>query len=580
MARSITIGGTNQTAYLVAGSLSVKLNTADFGLSSPAVIPDPGDAVVMVDPAWEGTVSCVEDGDLLEGVAQLTVSISATNDDVGEASAAPFGLSDDPDNVNTFPYADLRITHTRNLDTTETTTGSLTCYEPGLWPAMTFELTSANRGLAAESYTVTDAEIIDLSDDATATLVTFGDPIVTMSVWVASKAADAPDGSISGTKITDDTITTPKLTADCITANELDAGCVGFDQLAPSARDVISGYLPNNTFTDATAGALTMAAARGDEAGASAELPYWQPWRDSGSGTATVAADTDWPGGHYVQCAFSGTGSASANNVALTSDQAVIEPGQEYQCQYTRSFNVPAGVTLWLNMALRWHAADGSYLSETSQLAGTTTSDGLDQVTIMQAEAPADARYVRGEVILWEANAHDAGTWFRLGQLSLINLGDGSPHFTGTVYADGKVYSEGHTVWRYTDAQADTASLSSDLTLTTAGTWYTGPSLSLGTGQWFVVGHATGYAGAASKYLYTRLRDTTHGENHATGQQRMEAAVYQSQTLAALVELGEAATIALEATSEANSGKLYKELSANGANSVATTICATRVDSA
>jgi len=577
MARSITIGGTNQTAYLVAGSLSVKLNTADFGLSSPAVIPDPGDAVVMVDPAWEGTVSCVEDGDLLEGVAQLTVSISATNDDVGEASAAPFGLSDDPDNVNTFPYADLRITHTRNLDTTETTTGSLTCYEPGLWPAMTFELTSANRGLAAESYTVTDAEIIDLSDDATATLVTFGDPIVTMSVWVASKAADAPDGSISGTKITDDTITTPKLTADCITANELDAGCVGFDQLAPSARDVISGYLPNNTFTDATAGALTMAAARGDEAGASAELPYWQPWRDSGSGTATVAADTDWPGGHYVSMAYCGTGSSSATNVALTSDPAVIQPGQEYQLQYTRSFNVPAGVTLWAKYALRWHAADGSYLSEVSQQAGTTTSDGLDQVTIMQAQAPADARYVRGEIITWEADAHDAGTWLRIGQMTLINLGDGSPYFTGTVYAEGKVYSEGHTVWTAVDAAADMASLTADVTLTTAGTWYAGPSLSLTAGTWLLVGHATGYAGAASKYLYTRLYDSTHSETHAEGQQRMEAAVFQSITLAAVVDLGEAATLRLDGTSEANGGKLYKALSAHGAADAATTLCATRV---
>lgn len=53
------------------------------------------------------------------------------------------------------------------------------------------------------------------------------------------------------------------------------------------------------------------------------------------------------------------------------------------------------------------------------------------------------------------------------------------------------------------------ASLSADVALTTAGTWYDGPSVSLGPGTWLLWGHATCEAGSSGSHFIGKIWDGT-----------------------------------------------------------------------
>src|SRR6185295_9042366 len=83
----------------------------------------------------------------------------------------------------------------------------------------TFLLTSTNQGIAAQSFTVTNVTVTWLTKDVEIYTIEFGDPIVTMSVWMNSAAS----GQITTTKITDGAISTPKLAAGSVTADKLEA---------------------------------------------------------------------------------------------------------------------------------------------------------------------------------------------------------------------------------------------------------------------------------------------------------------------------------------------------------------------
>jgi hypothetical protein len=222
MPLTVTINGTSQTAKVQEGTPSLKFNTFDVTLVDPAVIPANGQAVVLTNPTWSGTVTSRtrRPG---PRIGHDFVTLTATNTDVQSASAGPWGLSDVPNGTTLRGYKDLSVTVSANLDATTTTTGTATLYDTGLWPAMTFALTNADLGYSATSFSVTGMEVTWVKGVPFYHL-TFGDPIVTMSAWMQDTVTTMPDGSISGTKITDLSIVTSKFAANSVTAAQIAVG--------------------------------------------------------------------------------------------------------------------------------------------------------------------------------------------------------------------------------------------------------------------------------------------------------------------------------------------------------------------
>lgn len=187
MALALTVGAVDQTEFIAAQSMSLKFNTFDFALFDPATIPDVDDVVTLTDPAWAGTVRSVTITDTVELGAHITVAIAAVNEDELAGDTAPFGLSDEPDDAATFGYAHLSIKVAHNSDDTTETSGTLTCFEPGLLPGMAFELTSANRGYSAVSFDITNVVTTWPSLEAAPEFqVTFGSTVTTFTDWVGT----------------------------------------------------------------------------------------------------------------------------------------------------------------------------------------------------------------------------------------------------------------------------------------------------------------------------------------------------------------------------------------------------------
>lgn len=256
----LQVGAVDQTSFALLESMSLRFNTFDFALKNPATVPALGDAVGIGLPYWIGTVTSVRTTDLRLDYDLVTVT--ATNENVAAASAGPFGLSDAPNGTTTFGFQNMAVTLTTNLDASTETTGSCTIHHAGLWPAMTFPLTSANRGYSAQSFSVTNTTVTWPLLTNPVFRIEFGDPIVTMSVWVASQAANAPDGTISGTKITDGSVTTPKLAANSVTTAKISVGATGqanlvvngsFEDADPSIGTQLAGWTTANITGDGAA---------------------------------------------------------------------------------------------------------------------------------------------------------------------------------------------------------------------------------------------------------------------------------------------------------------------------------------
>jgi hypothetical protein len=246
MALALVIGGITQTTKILEGSASLKYNTLDLTLVDPATFPLVGDAVTLTTPSWTGVVTSRT---IYPGprVGHKYCTVTATNTNVPSASAGPWGLSDVPNGTTLRGYKDLRVTESDNLDGTSTTTGTATLYTTGLWPAMTFTLTNADLGYAAYSFSVTGMEVTWKKGVPFYNL-TFGSPIVTMSVWMADTVINVADGTISGTKITDGSVTTPKLAANSVTTTVLGVGDIGNNVTNPGFETGdLTGWGTNNS---------------------------------------------------------------------------------------------------------------------------------------------------------------------------------------------------------------------------------------------------------------------------------------------------------------------------------------------
>lgn len=425
----LKVGAVDQTAYVLLESLSLRFNTFDFSLKNPATIPANGDAVTLGGPPyWTGTVVSVETIDYRSDYKR--VNLTATNTDVGTASAAPFGLSDAPNNSTTFMFRDMSVRVQTNIDdATETTTGSCTTTQAGLWPAMTFTITSANRGYAAQSFSVTDTTVTWPTLSAPLFRVSFGDPIVTMSVWVASQAANAPAGSIDGTRITDGSIDTPQLhanavttailAADAVIANVINAGgTVTIDSTGITITEGVLTFEDNYGVTALDGGGfgatwrrfITAGIYNSDFAGlpptaannidnSANILPSWT-WTDA-SGTHVKAKSTaDASAGSGRVLRFTVTAGAAG-------DEAYIEQSIPINSARSRSFTYRA-TCYFFNES---HSASNleAYINhQYLQDDGTTTtgassenayifdsSTPVDAVSSSGTTAPSDAYYLR-----------------------------------------------------------------------------------------------------------------------------------------------------------------------------------------
>ena len=292
----LRVGVTDQGGYLLDQSLTLTLNTFDFTLVSPAIVPTIGDRLFLQSPEWDGVVVKVS----TRSVRTTTyVTVSASNEYDAVASQAPFGLSDNPDGVATFDYADLVIS-TARTDSGDETTGSCTVFQAGLLPGMTFQLTAANHGLTARDFTVQDFTVTWPSSDYPVTSITFGSAIVRMSVWVNSVGNT---GEISGTRITNGSIETPKLDANVVVSNVVstnnlvsigssgitlrdDAGTVSLSSggFGATWRRFIQGGVYNGDFAASTP---TSANNVNDATNA---LPYWSFTQVSGTAITAVSA--------------------------------------------------------------------------------------------------------------------------------------------------------------------------------------------------------------------------------------------------------------------------------------------------
>lgn len=72
--------------------MTLKLNTFDFTLTDPAVVPQLNDLVVCSDPAWTGNVSHVKKADLTNQIGHTLVVVTATNQFQAVAAPAPYAL--------------------------------------------------------------------------------------------------------------------------------------------------------------------------------------------------------------------------------------------------------------------------------------------------------------------------------------------------------------------------------------------------------------------------------------------------------------------------------------------------------
>lgn len=120
--------------------------------------------------------------------------------------------------------------------------------------------------------------------------------------------------------------------------------------------------------------------------------------------------------------------------------------------------------------------------------------------------------------------------------------------------------------------------LAADVTCTTAGTWYDGPSVTLAPGTWLLTGQLTmGKPAATADVMYGRL--STGSVHYASAQAHCPATNPHAATmqLQAVVVLTAATTIKLQGTSSVVSALIKAALTANGAGNNATMLQAVRL---
>ena len=170
----------------------------------PVVAPD---ATAVLGPIiWSGRVVSVSRADIVDRLTNyLLVSITATNNAAAPGGSAPGNLSDvktggyllTQNGVDlyqledgtgryelegtTYTYRNLSVKSSQNQDGTVTTYGSLEVFESGYAAGQTIQLTSANLGYLAQSFTITNVTMTFVGvPRVPAYVVEFGDAYQTL----------------------------------------------------------------------------------------------------------------------------------------------------------------------------------------------------------------------------------------------------------------------------------------------------------------------------------------------------------------------------------------------------------------
>ena len=429
MATVLTIGGHNQSAAMRFGSLSVKFNTLDVVLTDPSPVPANGDAVTLTNPTWPivGTANVVSVGksDPVDRAGHVFVTITATTPGVATASAAPWNLSDVPNGSTTYGYRSLQSETTKNTDGTTTTHGSCIVEHTGLWPAMTFTLTSANQGFSATNFSVTNVTVTwPANATAPEYYIEFGDPIVTMAVWANQ---DPATGLIDGTRITLGSVDTPQLNANVVVANVANVGgtvtidSTGITLADANGKSTLTSDGFAGAWADYTADGLYDSALGSVTAGAvsnglTADLPNWTVSRTNL--TLLVAhADATWPGGFYIEA----VPSALNGQAMFVSDLVAVTPLSTLMPQATIAASYAAG-TLEFDIVVTFYAGDGSTV--VSSVGGNVALLAASQTTPIVARmgpvaVPDAARFTTLTFTMKETVSHNAGNQLRFGGAAL-----------------------------------------------------------------------------------------------------------------------------------------------------------------
>jgi hypothetical protein len=128
-----------------------------------------------------------------------------------------------------------------------------------------------------------------------------------------------------------------------------------------------------------------------------------------------------------------------------------------------------------------------------------------------------------------------------------------SINFTGIpVVADDAGNNRVNIAVNFTSAEAD---LGGDVPMTTANTWYDGPSVSLAAGTWFIVGTVTVAGAGGIDGITAKLWDGSTAESSACGD--IESGGGQvSLTVSGIVAFGSTTTMKISATATTTGGTL------------------------
>lgn len=168
----VEIDSADFTAYIRDKTIVLRLQQLDFTLVDPPSIPVLGEPVTVDEPPWAGTLTSIA---TTEYEDTLFVAVTATNLDEIEEDDAPFGVSDEPDGVDTFGYDwdsfQLRLARVDNADELR---GSVTIYEPGILPGHIVEITNGNVSWVQEPLLVQEVTVTWLRDDVAVYELQFG----------------------------------------------------------------------------------------------------------------------------------------------------------------------------------------------------------------------------------------------------------------------------------------------------------------------------------------------------------------------------------------------------------------------
>lgn len=125
---------------------------------------------------------------------QTQLSAQDTGAALGAPTTAPWNVSDAPNFSTTFPYESLSK-QTRTIDGAVSTSYVLVLTKQGLWRNMNIQVTSARLGLAAQTFTIVDAQAEFPTDDLIRYSLTLNDPVIQLSELVSGIANEVANDS-------------------------------------------------------------------------------------------------------------------------------------------------------------------------------------------------------------------------------------------------------------------------------------------------------------------------------------------------------------------------------------------------